>query len=318
MKITWMWIAASLLTGAASALASEWRVVSVDGTPVIGQPQMTFADGGISGDTGCNRFRVSGNMQDGALVITGPVATTRMACPGEALTAQENAIIGAFEGTLSVSLDLFTDQVALSSNTVTLVLARLESSASEDDGPQVHLGRNRPAGDPPYMNPYGLAEDMPLHAEPDTASDVVGGAFSGQVLRNEGCAGDWCKLEALDASVTGWGERRYLEASTSALRAGQGVFDVVARAPCAVGVGAPMTHCAMWAARDGSGSATVVIIKPDGIERVLFFDGGQFVGADTSQAGGGFESSVTREADLNMIRVDEERYEIPDAVIFGG
>jgi hypothetical protein len=45
---------------------------------------------------------------------------------------------------------------------------------------------------------------------------------------------------------------------------------------------------------------------------------GQAVGADTSEADGYHDFSVTREADLNMIRVGPERYEIPDAVVLGG
>ncbi len=45
---------------------------------------------------------------------------------------------------------------------------------------------------------------------------------------------------------------------------------------------------------------------------------GKPVGADTSQADGYLEFRETRESDLNMIRIGNERYEIPDAVILGG
>jgi hypothetical protein len=48
------------------------------------------------------------------------------------------------------------------------------------------------------------------------------------------------------------------------------------------------------------------------------FKGGRATGADISQADGGGAFSVQREGDLNMIRVGDERYEIPDAAVTGG
>jgi hypothetical protein len=42
------------------------------------------------------------------------------------------------------------------------------------------------------------------------------------------------------------------------------------------------------------------------------------IGADTSEADGYHDFSAEKESDLNLIRVGPERYEIPDAVIFGG
>ena len=62
----------------------------------------------------------------------------------------------------------------------------------------------------------------------------------------------------------------------------------------------------------------VVVTKPDGVKRAIFFIDGTANSADTSQAGGYGEFKVKRESDLNLIRVGEERYEIPDAVITGG
>jgi hypothetical protein len=61
-----------------------------------------------------------------------------------------------------------------------------------------------------------------------------------------------------------------------------------------------------------------VIKKPDGRTRAIFFRMGRAIGADTSEADGDKPFRATREGDLNMIRVGDERYEIPDAVILGG
>ena len=104
----------------------------------------------------------------------------------------------------------------------------------------------------------------------------------------------------------------------SALRAGQGRFDANGVVPCAQYRGQPMTRCAFGVARAGGGYATVVIERPDGSKRAIFFRMGRPIGADTSQADGYPEFSAQREEDLNFIRIGPERYEIPDAVVLGG
>lgn len=107
-------------------------------------------------------------------------------------------------------------------------------------------------------------------------------------------------------------------ASDDAFRAGKGNFDATGNIPCAQYAGQPMGQCAFGVARAGGGTATVVITRPDGTTRALFFIEGNFNSADTSQADGYPEYSAERESDLNLIRVGKERYEIPDAVIWGG
>jgi len=106
--------------------------------------------------------------------------------------------------------------------------------------------------------------------------------------------------------------------ANSATRAGMGDFDATGLIPCAQHIGQPTGPCEFGVAREGGGSATVIVTRPDGIKRALFFVEGDFLSADTSQADGYPEYSATKEADLNFIRVGAERYEIPDAVIFGG
>jgi hypothetical protein len=105
---------------------------------------------------------------------------------------------------------------------------------------------------------------------------------------------------------------------SSAERAGMGDFDATGFVPCAQHLGQPTSSCKFGVAREGGGTATVVVTRTDGTKRALFFADGGFLSADTSQADGYPEYSATREADLNFIRVGVERYEIPDAVIFGG
>jgi hypothetical protein len=49
--------------------------------------------------------------------------------------------------------------------------------------------------------------------------------------------------------------------------------------------------------------------------RAIYFRMGKPLGADTSQAEGHPEFRATKESDLNLIRIGNERYEIPDAVV---
>jgi hypothetical protein len=78
-----------------------------------------------------------------------------------------------------------------------------------------------------------------------------------------------------------------------------------------------MTQCDFGVARAGGGYVTVVVTKPDGIPRAIYFMMGIPIGADTSEADPG-EFRASRESDLNLVRIGDERYEIPEAVVFGG
>lgn len=101
-------------------------------------------------------------------------------------------------------------------------------------------------------------------------------------------------------------------------RAGQGRFDATGKIPCAQAAGQPMGHCDFGVARAGGGTAAVAVTLADGRRRVIFFDKGKATGADLSQADGDMSFSAKKEADLYMIRAGKERYEIPEAVVFGG
>lgn len=104
----------------------------------------------------------------------------------------------------------------------------------------------------------------------------------------------------------------------AAERAGRGDFDASGKIPCAQVRGQPMGQCDFAVARGPGGEATVVVTRPDGTTRALVFEGGAFVGADTSRADGDPAYSAAKEAHLFVIRVGDERYEIPEAVVVGG
>lgn len=108
--------------------------------------------------------------------------------------------------------------------------------------------------------------------------------------------------------------------ASSAERAGRGQFDATGPMPCAQAPGQPMVmgQCNFGVARDGGGSATVAITRPDGRKRFISFTKGRAISADISQADGDVQLRSVRRGDTTDITIGNERYEIIDAVLFGG
>jgi hypothetical protein len=189
-------------------------------------------------------------------------------------------------------------------------------------------------GGPRNWEVCGVTGALNLREEPSTASTVIAAYSPGTILDNLGCRTAngrvWCDVQQLGGGPRGYVAAEFLKPAISpdgsaamgpedsALRAGQGHFDATGQLPCAQSAGQPMRQCDFAVARSGGGYATVVIKKHDGRSRMIFFRMGRAIGADTSEADPSGEFSATREADLNMIRIGTERYEIPDAVVLGG
>jgi len=190
-------------------------------------------------------------------------------------------------------------------------------------------------GGPRNWQVKDVAGGLNLRAEPSTSSQLIGHFAAGTILSNLGCrkagTGIWCDVQKFGGGPRGFVSARYLVPAispdgsvarapdTSASRAGEDKFDATGTIPCAVHSGQPMGRCEFGVARAGGGDATVVITKPDGMKRVIFFGRGIPLGTDSSQADpASFKSHATKKGDLNFIRVGDERYEIPDAVALGG
>lgn len=181
---------------------------------------------------------------------------------------------------------------------------------------------------------WEVTETVSLREEPKATSKVLNTYEAGTILNNLGCQRKqslvWCDVQELSGGPRGYLSPEFLKPAVSpdgsvatgpddsALRAGQGKFDATGKIPCAQSLEQQMRECELGVARAGGGYATVVIKKPDGYTRAIFFRMGKPVGADTSQADGYPEFSATKENDLHLIRIGTERYEIPDAVVLGG
>jgi len=87
--------------------------------------------------------------------------------------------------------------------------------------------------------------------------------------------------------------------------------------PCAMGADQSTGTCPFGVKREGNGSGMVTVTKPDGRTRTIFFKNGNATGADTSEADPG-KFSAEKQGDVSIVRIGDERYEIFDAVIFGG
>lgn len=83
--------------------------------------------------------------------------------------------------------------------------------------------------------------------------------------------------------------------------------------PCARYEGEPMGQCDFGVKRLGAGAAEVTIFWPDGSTRIVVFEDGAVASSDAGE-----ELRATKEADLFLVTIGFERFEIPEAVPFGG
>lgn len=94
-------------------------------------------------------------------------------------------------------------------------------------------------------------------------------------------------------------------------------FNATSEIPCSRVSGQPSASCKAGVVRRGDGNADVTVFWPDGGTRVLLFKSGNFVGADTSEADGADKTTSTVENGLYLIRVGEQRFEVPDVLVLG-
>jgi Bacterial SH3 domain len=183
------------------------------------------------------------------------------------------------------------------------------------------------AGGPDYWQVRGLGGDaLNVRSGPGTRYAVVGKLAEGEEARNDGCRMSldqrWCQVRAIHSGVRGWVAGRFLHEAAPPQAAavppggpvGNGVpFDATGTVPCATAAGQPTRPCPFGVIREGPGNAGVWIALGGGAERHILFEGGVPVAADSTATLG-----YDKNGDLYLVRVGDERFEIPEGVVYGG
>ncbi|MEO1115984.1 MAG: hypothetical protein AAFY05_26820 [Pseudomonadota bacterium] len=100
-------------------------------------------------------------------------------------------------------------------------------------------------------------------------------------------------------------------------RAGRREFDAEAEIPCAQEQGQALGTCDAAVSRGVGGDATVVVTFQNGFARKLYFVHGEFVKASATMSGVGTDMDWRLESEVHVVRVDDQRFELPDRFIFG-
>lgn len=337
-----LWAMQGLAAGPAASsvqlAGTQWRLVefqSMDDTKGIARPSegslytmWLHGDGTVTMQLNCNRATGTWSAKPGSDTASGrfefgPLAATRALCPppsmDESIVVQSSFVRSYLvkDGRLYLSLMadggiyVWARHAGTSSHAVV-------TAAPENGGP-----RN-----------WEVVGTLNLREQPSKTARILARYASGTILDNLGCQRaedrDWCDVQQLGGGPRGYVAAEYLRPAISpdgsaamgpddsALRAGQGRFDASGPLPCAFSAGQPMGRCEFGVARAGGGYATVVVKKPDGSTRAIFFRMGRPIGADVSESEGRLDFRASKQVDLHRVRIGNERYEIPDAVIFGG
>lgn len=184
------------------------------------------------------------------------------------------------------------------------------------------------AGGPDWWQ-VSLQQDggsLNIHAGPAARYPVISTAANGEVAQNRGCRmtgpDRWCSVRFQGSGQQGWVVGRFLIEGAAPVAAavpeggpvGNGTpFDATGEIPCATVTDQPMRSCPFGVVRDGPGNAGIWIAIGEERERAILFEGGVPVSADAPEA-----VSFEKVGDLFILRVGAERYEIPEAVVFGG
>jgi len=157
----------------------------------------------------------------------------------------------------------------------------------------------------------------------DNAFDAKAGYITISVSANPGAAPDVFYTGKGKANgvctVTGFESGKGAAAAEPARQQAAGASSSASgNIPCAQAKSQPMGQCPFIVSREGQGTATVSVTLPDGRKRAIFFAKGKAIGADLSQADGNMKFKAGKQGDLFKIQAGNERYEIPEAAVFGG
>ncbi|MFN8402759.1 MAG: META domain-containing protein [Anaerolineales bacterium] len=128
MLIVVMFLLAACAPAVSPSLEGTWQLVSYGSasSPTPADPSIdtsiVFDAEKISGNVGCNQFNGSYTLEESKIVF-GQFISTKMACIGNA-SIQESAILSAFIGTATFTLDGDTLTITSADGASVIVLAR--------------------------------------------------------------------------------------------------------------------------------------------------------------------------------------------------
>jgi heat shock protein HslJ len=342
----WLVLAVSVLQAESRLKDTRWQFVefqSMDDSQGIQKPhdasQYTMqlnADGSVNMQLNCNRARGSWSATPGpdssdksfnsGQFNFGPLAMTRALCPPPSMDefiAMQSSYVRSYvikDNRLYLSL-MADGGIFVWEPVVDEAEAAVNPVSPEQGGPRNWEVTN-------------VKTTLNMREQPSISAPVIARLSPGQILDNLDCleknGRHWCDVQPLGGGLRGYVSHEYLKPAIgpngavitgnddSAYRAGQGDFDAKGKIPCAAISGQPMQQCDFAVARSGPGYATVIVTKPDGMTRSIYFRMGIAIGAGTSEADYPGEFSARKDLDLNLIELGAERFEIPDAVVLGG
>lgn len=103
---------------------------------------------------------------------------------------------------------------------------------------------------------------------------------------------------------------------TATAKARSGAFDATGTVACAQEVGQTLGTCKANVARDGD-SAVVVATFANGFSRMLTFDAGAFLRGNSTMSGVGTDIAWDLSDGVFRVRVDDQRFEIDETLVFG-
>ncbi len=207
-----------------------------------------------------------------------------------------------------------------------------KDSAAVTDAPQTSVFKAPKDGGPRRWRVKAL-NGVTLREGPSSDVAALTDLKEGTLLINLGCQptnnGIWCKARPLRSRFPGYVEAKHLDAAvaedgtvptginTSATRVRKGDFDATGNIPCAQIRGQAVDECSFAVARSSGGDAAVQVTFSNGFRRTLFFIHGEFVSADATMSGTGWDSDWRVVDDKHVIRVEDQRYQVPDSAIYG-
>lgn len=171
-----------------------------------------------------------------------------------------------------------------------------------------------------------------VYSAPSRNTPITNTVNNEALLASLGCeefGGDtWCSVKTIRTNKQGFILVQYLQPATgldgkallginnSSKLARQNAFDAQGTVLCSQERGQEMGECKVGVAHAGGGDAAAVVSFPNGFKRTLYFVNGEFISANTTMSGNGSDTDWQMDSDLHIIRVDDQRYELNNNLIY--